>query len=129
VSFDSSGGSFGDVPMELNTVVLQWAVDGDRVVIGLGDQFVGRVLKLDAADSLGASARFGAAVERLGSDTTGLFFVDLAAIRDAAATMLPSEMRAQYDAAAPMLAPFDYLAASSSRDGDAVVRRTAIVLK
>ena len=129
VSFDSSGGSFGDVPMGLNAVALQWAVDGDRVVIGLGDQFVGRVLNLDATDSLGASARFGAAVERLGADTTGLFFVDLAAIRDAAATMLPSEMRAQYDAAAPMLAPFDYLAAASSRDGDTVVRRAAIVLK
>jgi Protein of unknown function (DUF3352) len=129
VSFDASGGAAADAPMQLSTVQLQWAVDDTRVVIGFGDRFVGRVLGLDPADSLGASARFGAALDRLGGDNTGVVFVDLGGLRDSIATMLPAEMRAQYDAMAPMLAPLDYMASVSSRDGDVSVQRTAIVLK
>ena len=98
-------------------------------VIGVGDRFVGRVLNLASADSLGASPRYGAAVERLGAANAGVVFVDLAALRDAVAAMLPAEMSAQYDQVAPMLAPLDYLAAVSVGDGSVVIQRSALVLK
>lgn len=110
-------------------VVVQWAVDGDRVVIGLGDQFVGRVLELDPADSLGATTRFAAAADRFGADNAGLVFVDLAALRDALAAQLPPSMGMQYDQVAPMLAGLDYLVATTSAGGGAVVQRMALVLR
>jgi len=125
-----AGGDADLATMGISEFVVQWAVDGDRVVIGFGDRFVGRVLELDAADSLGATARFGAASGRVGGDSASLVFVDLAALRDAVVTYMPVDVRVGYDRdAAPWLEPLDYLVGASSVDGDTVTEHVELVLQ
>ena len=76
--------------------VIQYAMDGERVLIGVGDRFVGRALQLAPGDSLANDARYRAAIDRFGGDDNmGAFFLDLVGLREAvesaAGEMLPPE--------------------------------------
>ena len=106
---------------------LQYAVTDQRVVIGSGDSFVARVLDMQAASSLGNSARFRAALDSVGgSSNTGAIWFDLVALRAALEPFVPADSKAVYETSIkPWVAPFDYLVAASKADGQQLNGRIA----
>jgi len=109
---------------------LQYAIDGDRVVIGLGDRFVEAALGMDAADSFARSDRYATAVERFGgADNAATVFVDLAALRQAAEVGAGMQDDPGYAQIKPNLEPFDYLVGVTRVSGDRVVAREGLVLR
>ena len=99
----------------------------------LGDQFVGRVLELDAADSLASQSRFSSVVEALGgSSNAGMTWMDLAGTREAIVTALGPligvmDSDGVYEAEIePWLLPLDRYAAVTKLDGDLLVQRAAL---
>ena len=63
-------------------VVVEWAVTDDRVLLGVGDQFVERALGQDAAGSLAETAGYTDAVADLGgSSNAGVTWIDLRGLR------------------------------------------------
>lgn len=115
----------------ISQAVVEYAIDGDRVLIGVGDRFVRRVLDLDPAESLAQAERFRTAVDRFGgTQNSGVFYVDLAALWEAAASVIPPEGRGEWDRdVVPNLAPLDYVVVVTRVEGDAWISRLAIVLK
>ena len=119
-------------PMEL---VLQVTVTEDRAIIGLGESFVGRVLDLEAADSLAAEARYSEGVAAVGpTSNAGVAWLDLAGLREAVETAL-GPMLASMDAdgayesmVAPWLAPLDRMVTVTVLDGELLVQRSALLL-
>jgi hypothetical protein len=111
--------------------VLQYAVTDDRVLIGFGDRFVGRVLALPESQSLAASPRYQQAIASVGgAANAGSSFVDLAALRAAVETAIPAEEKATYEEMAlPYLAPLDYVVSVTRLDGSVTDMRAAIVVK
>ena len=106
--------------------VLQVAVDGDRVLIGIGEAFVPRVLELDPADSLASSERFSAAIDGLGGTTNGgTYWWDVRGTRGAVEGAIPDMLSLMGDYETmikPWLTPFDYVAGVSVADGDRVLQ-------
>ena len=104
-TFSSDGGE--------TEAVIQYAMDDDHVLIGVGDRFVGRALQLaQPGQSLADDARYTAAIERFGgNDNAGAFSLDLGALRETveaeAGDMLPPETR---PTSSPRLEPLDLLA-------------------
>jgi hypothetical protein len=132
-----AGGSGVD-PMGLGSigqVALQYAVTPERVVIGFGDKFVGRVLGLNSADSLAGSDRYRSALEGVGgANNAGAAFLDLAALRSRLEAVLeplaPAEMWSEYvGSVRPWLEPLDYAVGTTQANGDVITQRSAIVLK
>jgi len=98
-TFRSGAAAGGSMPVDgfAPSVVLQYAVTEQRVLIGLGDQFVGRALELQEADSLAASQRYLSALNEVGgTNNAGSTFVDLAALRTAIETAIPAASKAEY---------------------------------
>lgn len=110
---------------------VQYSVTDGRVVIGIGERFVGRVLDQQPATSLASASRFRQAVERMGGPSSvSLSWIDLAGIRTAIEQQLPPAVRTPYEAQVqPWLRPLD-LAVGVTRleDGD-IVTRGAITVK
>jgi hypothetical protein len=128
IKADLSSAGLSGMPL----AVIEWAIDGDRVLLGVGDRFVRRLLDLDPADSLAQSDRFQAAVDRLGgTQNGGVVYVDLAALREAVVSALPPDaLGPDWDrVVAPNLAPLDYLVVVNRVEGDALISRMALVLK
>ena len=103
--------------------VIQYALDGEHLLIGVGDRFVGRALQLGSGESLADDARYAGAIGRFGGDdNAGAFFLDLAALRATveaeAGEMLPPEYATDTQ---PYLEPLDLLgrrhAGGERRDG------------
>jgi hypothetical protein len=112
-------------------VVVQYAMKESTVLIGFGDQFVGRSLSIEEGASLADADRFTAAVDRFGGqDSLGITFLDLAGLRTAveatAGSMLPSEYVQQVK---PNLEPLDYLVSVTQVESDTVVSHAGIVLR
>lgn len=112
-------------------VVVQYAMKESTVLIGFGDQFVGRSLSIEEGASLADADRFIAAVDRFGGqDSLGITFLDLAGLRTAveatAGSMLPSEYVQQVK---PNLEPLDYLVSVTQVESDTVVSHAGIVLR
>jgi hypothetical protein len=112
---------------------LQVAVDGDRVLIGVGERFVTRVLELDAADSLAQSERFATAIGDLGgTNNAGSVWLDLRGAREAVEAAVPAEMLSgfvDYEAEIkPWLVPFDYVASVSRLDDERVLTRMLVAI-
>ena len=117
--------------MPVSGLVVQYALDGDTAIIGIGDRFVGRVLQLAPGASLAETDRFRDAVDRFGgADNAGAFFLDLTALREAAESAIPdmggmpgyeTEVRAN-------LLPLDYLVGVTRVEDDAVISRFGLVL-
>lgn len=109
---------------------LQYAVAGDQVLIGLGDRFVGSALTMAEADSLAASQRYAAAVQRFGgADGSTAFFLDLDALRQAGEEAIGTDAEPMYELVRPNLMPFDYLAGVTRVEGGRVVSRMGLVLR
>ena len=130
-TISAATGTGGDVGSVVPAVVVQYAIDGESVLIGFGDQFVGRSLRLGDGDSLADAARFTTAVSRFGGeDNAGVMFLDLAgarsAIEQSLGVMLPSEYDEQIK---PNVAPLDYFVNVTRVEGDVVVSRGGLVLR
>ena len=127
----------GAVDLELPIapeVCLQWAVPGDRVLIGVGETFVGRALALDSGSSLAAQARFSSAVAEMGgSSNAGMTWVDLAGAMAAVEAQLGTidEMFGTPDVSEAMawLDPLDQVISVSRLDGDLLVQRAALIVE
>jgi len=124
LSVEFSGAPAFGVPGSDAGFAVQWAVDGDRVLIGVGDRFVERILQLDQADSLGASDRFATATGRYSGENASTMFLDVAAVRNALASSA-----ALAEPMASVLSAFDYVLADGRVEGSVVVDRVAVVLK
>ncbi len=111
------GGRLGGatVPSDLK---LAYAVT-DKVVVLTPDPSFAKAV-IDASQgggSLATSARFSALLGTAGAMTTGLTWVDLAAVRDLAESAMPATERAKYDAdVRPYLIPADALISTSVAD-------------
>jgi hypothetical protein len=111
--------------------VIQYAIDGEHLLIGVGDRFVGRALQLGPGQSLADVARYTGAIGRFGGDdNAGAFFLDLAALRETveaqAGDMLPRDYAT---ATKPYLEPLDLLAGVTRVENGAVVTRYGLVLR
>jgi hypothetical protein len=111
--------------------VVQYAMDGDQLLIGVGDRFVSRSLQLADGGSLADDVRFRAAIDRFGgSDNAGAVYLDLVSLRgaveSAAAEMLPPEYATEV---APYLEPLDYFAGVTRLESGAVLARYGLVLR
>ena len=125
---DMSGDNADSAEME---AVIQYAMDGEHVLIGVGDQFVGRALQLVSGESLADDARYTAAINRFGgADNAGAFYLDLAALRETveaeAGDMLPPEYATDTQ---PYLEPLDVLAGVTRVENGALVTRYGVVLR
>ena len=116
-------------------ISVQYTVTDDRAVIGFGESFVGRVLELDAGDSLASQARFTDAIEDLGgASSTALTWVDIAAARQAIeAAMAPAiamfDPSGEYEAEVlPWLEPLDRLVSVTRLEGDVLLQRGALLV-
>jgi hypothetical protein len=100
-------------------LVFEYALSDDRLLLGVGDSFIGRVLGVAADDSLATSDTYGRALAAVGGDAKhGFVFVDLGAIRTWVESTLSPEEKAAYDLdVGPNLAPLDYIAMGSRLDG------------
>ncbi len=117
-------------------ISFQVSVTDDRALIGLGQTFVGRVLELDAADSLASQPRFADAVADLGpAANTGVAWLDLAgtleAVEAAIGPMLDAfDPEGAYEAEIkPWLLPLDRMVTVTVLEGDTLVQRSALLLK
>jgi hypothetical protein len=124
------------VPMSIAGLAVQYAVTGDRVVVGVGDRFVGRVLELDAGTSLAADARYADAVASLGGPSTvGTTWIDIAGIVETTRPLL-SELGVQMDGVEvggedpfTWLEPIDRLVTVGKLDGDVLVQRSVLFIR
>ncbi len=111
------GGSLGGTTVP-SSLKLAYAVT-DKVVVLTPDPSFAKAV-IDAAQgggSLATSARFSALLGTAGAMTTGLTWVDLAAVRDLAESAMPAAERAKYDAdVRPYLLPADALISTSVTD-------------
>jgi hypothetical protein len=115
------------MPLEFAGVSLEWATTDDRVLIGVGDTFVRRVLGLAESDSLASQARFSAAVAGLGgSSNAGVLWIDVAGLSDALVTVMGPMPGA--DEALDWLAPLDSFVIVTRLEGDVLVQRAALLV-
>ena len=118
-------------PMGVSGLSLQYAVTDDRVLVGIGEAFVGRALELGAADSLATAPRYADAVAALGgADAAGISWLDLAGTIDAAMAAVAG-FGVDVDASEleGWLAPFDRLVAVSRLDDEVLVQRSVLLLR
>jgi hypothetical protein len=116
-------------------ISVQYTVTDDRAIIGFGESFVGRVLNLDAGESLGAAARFSDAIAELGGPSaTALTWVDVTAARQAIeAAMGPAiamfDPTGEYQARVlPWLEPLDRVVSVTRLEGDVLLQRGALLV-
>ncbi|HEX5465171.1 MAG TPA: DUF3352 domain-containing protein [Candidatus Limnocylindrales bacterium] len=107
------------------------AAKGDLIVVGLGDAFVKQVLALDPAGSLASSERFSAALAAAGGPRdSGLTWIDVNALDQHLAKVLPAGQRAEFEAQVkPYLDVIDHLIAVQSVDGSTFTGVVQLVTK
>ena len=126
---DLSGAMDLGLPASDSAVAVQWAVDGDRVLIGVGDRFVGRVLQLDQADSLAASDRFTAATGRYPGQNASTMFLDVAGLDGVLGSTIGADAGQGFADVDTVLSAFDYVLVDGRVEGGVVADRVAVVLK
>jgi hypothetical protein len=116
-------------------ITVQYTVTDDRAIIGFGESFVGRVLAIDAADSLASVTRFSDAVADLGgASSAALTWIDLVGAREAIeAAMGPAiatfDPTGEYEAEVlPWLEPLDRLVSVTRLEGEVLVQRAALLV-
>jgi hypothetical protein len=133
INIDAGGALPVPVPddVEAPRIALAYAFKGDVLVLGLGDEAVGRILDLQPADSLASNARFRGALEAAGGVSNGgITYVDLAAARAAFEPLLEGDMHTQYEREIkPYLEPIDLLIGVQLREGDLSLQRTLFIVK
>lgn len=133
---DPAGADLDPMMPGMPSVLVEYAVTDDRVLVGVGDRFVRRALELDEADSLASVARYTDAVAELGGpDNAGAAWIDLAGVREALETALGAmagELGATetYEAEIrPWLLPLDRFVSVSRLEGDVIVQRAALLVE
>ncbi len=120
------------MPLPVAGFSLQYAVTDSRVLIGIGETFVGRALGLNSADSLGSEPRYLDAVASLGGpDAAGVTWVDLAAVADAATAAMADfgvDLETDHGIEA-WLAPLDRIVGASRLEGEVLVQRSVLLLR
>ena len=120
---DAEGAQMFGMPA---TLAVQYAVTDDRVLVGVGDDFVTRALGLDSADSLAAAQRFSSAVDEMGgAESASLTWLDLAGTYAAVEEAVGPEMLGEMEA---WIAPLDQLISVTRRDGDLLIQRAALLV-
>jgi hypothetical protein len=124
---DPLGGDLGP----LSEVALEYALDGEIALIGIGRDFARSALTRDRAASLAESDRYGAALSRFGgTNNSGTFYFDLTGLRLAVEGAIPESADPGYAREVrPNLEPLDLLVAVTRVDGDRVVSRMGLVLR
>jgi hypothetical protein len=130
IRFTTMTPSFSSDSADMEAVI-QYALDGEHVLIGVGDRFVSRALQLSPGESLADDARYTAVIDRFGGeDNAGAFFLDLAALRETVEAeggeMLPPEYATEIQ---PYLEPLDLLAGVTRVENGAMVTRYGLVLR
>jgi hypothetical protein len=118
--------------LQVDKVVVQYALDGETALIGFGDRFVGRALALEDGQSLADADRYSDAIERFGGeDNAGAFFLDLFALREVLEAQFGAlDTTGTYEAQVkPNVEPLDYFAGVTRVEGNAVVARYGLVLR
>jgi hypothetical protein len=118
--------------LQVDKVVVQYALDSETALIGFGDRFVGRALAVEDGQSLADADRYSDAIERFGGhDNAGAFFLDLFALREALEAQFGAlDTTGTYTAEVkPNVEPLDYLAGVTRVEGNAVVARYGLVLR
>ncbi len=117
-------------------VAVQYTVTDDRVLVGIGDTFVGRALELDAGDTLAAEPRFTEAIEELGGAmNAGATWLDLAGAREAIMSAMTDWMGVMDSEGIfereiePWLHPLDRMVTVSVLDGELLVSRSALLVE
>jgi hypothetical protein len=110
------------------TTSVALAVRDDLVVIGIGADFVKRVLDVKAGASLADQDRYKQAIGRVEGSNEQQVFIDVSALRSAIESAAPSaDLPHQYETDyKPYLEPFDLVAGSTSTTDELV--RAAFVL-
>lgn len=115
------------------SIEIAYAATDDVVVIGSGPDFVKSALDAGAGASLADESRYQDLVARVGSEHTGVTFVDIAAIRGIVEGFLadaPAADRAEYEESIkPFLTPFDAFVAASTVGGETDGQHTVITVK
>ena len=120
----------------LGGIAIQVALTDDRALLGLGESFVGRVLELDAADSLAAEPRFADAVAELGpAANVGVAWVDIAGVLETVEVAV-EPMLGMFDPdgvyqteVKPWLLPLDRAVTVTHLDGDLLVQRSVLLVR
>jgi hypothetical protein len=108
-------------------LTLSYAVTDQVVVLSPDISFVKAVLDTRTGASLAEDARFSALVDTVGAKNTGLYWLDITAIRGIVEANMPADARARYDAdVKPYLAPLDAFIGAGSADGD--LDRSSMIL-
>ena len=135
IRWQGAGGMADEMLPMAPGVTVQFTVTDDRAIIGFGESFVGRVLGLDAGDSLGSVARFTDAVADLGgASSTALTWLDIAAAREAIEAALGPAIESfdptgEYEAEVlPWLEPLDRLVSVTRLEGEVLVQRGALLI-
>jgi hypothetical protein len=120
------------MPFAPPEVVVEWAVTDDRVLLGVGDRFMDRVIGLDAGDSLAEVPRYRDAVAELGgSSNAGVTWVDLRGVRlaleGALGALDPAGMEMYETEFAAWLEPLDRFVSVTRVDGD-LLRADSVLL-
>ncbi len=117
-------------------VSVQVTVTDDRALVGLGETFVGRVLELDAADSLAAEPRYADAIAELGpTSNAGVAWLDLAGAREAIEQAIGPMLGfidpdgAYESEVKPWLLPLDRMVTVTVLDGETLVQRSALLIE
>ena len=116
-------------------ICVEWALTDDRVLVGLGEGFVTRVLGLDAGDSLAAQGRFSSAVASMGAaSNAGMAWVDLDGLTSALTDLVGSTPEAEMFASplaevTAWLDPLDAIVSVSRLEGDQLVQRAALIVE
>jgi len=127
------GGTNGGVsatPLPAGTVDLAYAVTDKVVVLGSSTAFVKHVLDTTTATSIASNDSFKNAVGHVGTDVTGLTYLDIAAARTLAEGHMTGDQLTKYKTdVQPFLEPFDAFAASSTVGGTYDTLTTVITVK
>lgn len=133
---DPAGTELDPMMPGMPSVLVEYAVTDDRVLVGVGDRFVRRALELDEGDSLASVARYTDAVAEVGGpDNAGAAWIDLVGVREALETALGAmagELGATetYEAdIRPWLLPLDRFVSVSRLEGDVLVQRAALLVE
>ena len=126
----ASGGATDGMSLPTGKLELAYAVTDEVVVIGSSPAFVKRVLDTDAGTSLASDATFTDAVGRLGTDATGLTYLDIASMRVLAEGQMSGDELAKYKTdVQPFLEPFEAFAATSTVGADLDTMSSVITVK
>ena len=112
---------------------ISWALDRDRLVVGLTPAFVKAILDTPAGEGLGDDPAFQAKLAQAGGPATaGLAYIDLRGLLglvDGAAGSIPGDMAGRMAAFEPYLDVLDSIVAVRGRDGDTPTIRIVLTTR